>query len=75
MVLANNQIDNNKSYTSIAGNFDPHADASVRCGAHQPMGHILGFIRSHWITPSGKSLHRIAPTAIMVNEFFEHIKY
>ena len=29
----------------IAGNFDHHADAAVRCGAHRPMEHIQGFTK------------------------------
>jgi hypothetical protein len=33
------------------------------------MKHIQGFTQSHWMLPSGKCLHRIAPTAAMVNEF------
>jgi hypothetical protein len=53
MVLAygcgQQQIDNNKTYKSNAGNINHHADATVRCGAHPPMKHIPGFTRSHWI--------------------------
>jgi hypothetical protein len=44
MVVANNEIDGNKKYTSNAGNFDGHADTAVRCGAHHPMERILGFM-------------------------------
>ncbi len=43
MVTANNEIDNNKKYTSNAGSFDCHAHAAVQCRAHRPMKHILGF--------------------------------
>ena len=32
MVMANNEIDGNKKYTSNAGNFNCHADAAVQCG-------------------------------------------
>jgi hypothetical protein len=32
------------------------------------MEHIPGFIRSHWMPPSGKCLRRIAPAAAMVKE-------
>ncbi len=34
------------------------------------MAHVQGFTGSHWMSPSGKCLRRIAPTAAMVNEFF-----
>jgi hypothetical protein len=30
------------------------------------MEHIQGFIRSHWMPPSGKCLCRITPAAAMV---------
>ncbi len=36
MVVANNEIDSDKKYTSNAGNFDDHAGTAVRCGAHRP---------------------------------------
>jgi hypothetical protein len=36
------------------------------------MEHIQGFTGSHWMSPSGKCLRRIAPAAaMMVNEFVE----
>jgi hypothetical protein len=47
MVVANNEINGNKKYTSNASNFDGHADTAVRCGAHCPMECILGFMQSH----------------------------
>jgi hypothetical protein len=47
MIEANNKINGNKKYTSNAGNFDGHADTAVQCGAHCPMEHIPGFMRSH----------------------------
>jgi hypothetical protein len=47
MVVANNEIDGNKKYTSNAGDFDGHADTSVRCGVHRPMECIRGFMYSH----------------------------
>ncbi len=34
------QIDNNNKCRQIAGDFDCHADAAVRRGAHCPMEHI-----------------------------------
>jgi len=37
------RIGNNKKCRQIAGDFDCHADAAVRCGAHRPMEHIPGF--------------------------------
>ena len=46
---------------------DCHADAAVQCGAHCPMEHILGFTRSHWMSPSGEECsHHIAVAAAMV---------
>ena len=66
------QIGDNKKCRRIAGDFDSHADAAVRCGAHRPMEHIPGFTRSHWMPPSGECLRRIAPAATMVNEFVEN---
>jgi hypothetical protein len=47
MVVANNEIDGDKKHTSIAGDFDCHADTAVRCGAHRPMERIHGFMQSH----------------------------
>jgi hypothetical protein len=47
MVVANNVIDDDKKYTSNAGNFDGHADTAVQCGAHCPMERIRGFMQSH----------------------------
>ena len=72
MGVANNQIDNSNTYTSNAGDFDPHADAVVQCGVDRPMAHILGFTRSHWMMPLGECLRHIAPWAAMVNKFFEN---
>ena len=69
MVVANNQINDNRKCRHIVGSFNGHAYALVRWGAHCPMEHIPGFTRSHWMTPSGKcGLHRIAPAAAMVDE-------
>jgi len=48
----------------IAGNFD-------RCGAHDPMEHIQGFTRSHWMPPLGECLCRITLAAAMVDDFIE----
>ena len=71
MVMANNEIDGNKKYTSITGNFGHHADAAVQCRVHCPMEHIPGFTTSQWMLPLGECLHRIAPAAAMVDEFIE----
>jgi len=60
-----------KKCRRIAGDFDCHADAAVQCGAHRLMEHIPGFTRSHWMLPLGECLSRIAPAAVMVNEFVE----
>ena len=63
------QIDNNQKCRQITGDFDCHADAAVRRGAHLPMEHIEGFTRSHWMSPSIKCLRRFAPVAAIVNKF------
>jgi hypothetical protein len=47
MVVAKNEIDGDKNYTSNAGDFKDHADTVVQCGAHFPMECIRGFMRSH----------------------------
>jgi hypothetical protein len=44
MVVANNEINGNKKYTSNAGNFDGHADMAVQCRVHCPTECIRGFI-------------------------------
>ena len=36
-----------KKYTRFAGNFDDHADAPLRLGAHRLIEHNQGFTRSH----------------------------
>jgi hypothetical protein len=47
MVVANNEINGNKKYTSNAGNFDGHADTAAQCGVHRPMERIHSFMQSH----------------------------
>ena len=69
MVVANNKIKDDEKCKRITGNFDCHADAAVRCGAHCPMEHIQGFSRSHWMPPLVECLHRIALAAAMDNKF------
>jgi hypothetical protein len=64
-------IVDNEECRWIAGDFDCHADAVVRRGAHRPMEHVQGFTGSHWMLPSDKCLCHIAPAAAMVNEFVE----
>jgi len=65
------RINNVGKFRQITGNFDYHADAAVRRGAHHPMEHVQGFTRSHLMPPSGKCLRRIAPAAAMVDKFVE----
>ncbi len=65
-------IGDDKKCRQIAGNFDHHANAAVRCGAHSPMEHIHGFTRSHWMLPSGECLRHIAPVAVVVDELVEN---
>jgi hypothetical protein len=52
----------------IAGCFDGHADVAVRCGAHCPMEHIPGFIRSHRMPSLGKCLCCNALAAAMADD-------
>jgi hypothetical protein len=47
MVVIKNKIDDDKKYTSNAGNFKGHAYMVVRCGVHHPMERIRGFMQSH----------------------------
>jgi hypothetical protein len=47
MVVVKNEIDDDKKYTSNAGNFEGRAYTVVRCGAHRPMERIRGFMQSH----------------------------
>ena len=58
-----------KKCRQIDDDFNAHGNAAVRRGVHRPMEHIQGFTRSHWIPPSGECLRRIAPAAVMVEEF------
>jgi hypothetical protein len=67
-----NGINDNKKCRESAGDFNHHADAAVRCGVHCLMKHIPGFTKSHWMLPSGKYLHRIAPAAAMVDKYIEN---
>jgi len=46
-------------------------DAVVRRGVHRLIEHVQGFAWSHWMPPSGECLRRIAPAAVMVDEFVE----
>jgi len=59
-------VGNNESTTTKKAD---ESLAAVRREAHRPMEHIQGFTRSHWMTPSGECLHRIAPAAAMVDDF------
>ena len=63
------QISDNKKCRRIVGDFDCHADAAVRRGAHRLIEHIPGFTRSHWMSPLGECSHRIAAAAALVDEF------
>ena len=69
MVVGDSESTATKKCRQIDGDFDGHGDASVRRGTHRPIDHIQGFIRSHWMPPSGECLRRIAPAAAMVKEF------
>jgi len=66
MVVGQQRNRRDKECRQIAGHFDGHGDAAVRCYAHHPMEHIQGYTRSHWMTPFGKCLRCIAPADAMV---------
>ena len=40
-------VNNERKYTRFAGNFEDHADALLRFGAHFRIEHNQGFRRSH----------------------------
>jgi len=50
-----------KKYKRFSGHFDDHVDALVQCGAHCPIEHNQGFMRSHWTLPLGNYLQSITP--------------
>ena len=58
-----------KKCRQIDDNFNNHADAVVRCGAHRPMKHNQGFTRSQLMPPSGECSHCIAVVATIVKDF------
>jgi hypothetical protein len=47
MVVVKNKIDDDKKYTSNAGNFEGHAYTVVQCRVHHLMEGIRGFVQSH----------------------------
>jgi hypothetical protein len=51
MVVVKNKINDNKKYTSNAGNFKGHAYTVVQCGAHCLMECIRGFMQSQVPAP------------------------
>jgi hypothetical protein len=59
--MCKQRINNNEKCRRIAG----CGGARVIC----PMEHILGFTRSHWMSPSVECSHRIAVATAMVNDF------
>ena len=71
MVVGNDESTTTKNVGRIAGDFDCHAEAAVRRGAHRLMENVQGFTGSHCMPPLGKCLRHIAPAAAMVNKFVE----
>jgi hypothetical protein len=49
--------------TSVVGHFDGHCGALRQYRWHPPMQHVQGYLRSHWMLPSGDYLLRSAPAA------------
>ena len=66
MVVGQQWNRRDKECRQIAGHFDGHCNAAVRCYPHRHMEHIQGYTGSHWMMPSGKCLRCIAPVATMV---------
>jgi hypothetical protein len=52
----------NKS-NSVAGHFDDHGGAPGQYILHFSMQHVQGYLRSHWMLPSGDYSLRITPAA------------
>jgi len=50
----------------IDGDCDDHDAGEIRREAHHPMEHIGGFMRSHYMPPSGVCLRRIGLADAMV---------
>jgi hypothetical protein len=66
MVVANNEL---TATTNADESLAISMAMAMQREAHRPMEHIQGFTRSHWMPPSGECLRRIAPAAVMVNDF------
>ena len=49
--------------SSVATHFEGLADVPVQYKVHCPMHHVQGYTRSHWTSPLGNYLLRIAPAA------------
>ncbi len=62
MVVANNEIDDNKKCRQIGGHFDDHEDAAAWRRAHRPMEHIQASLkatgRRHWASACAVSPRR-----------------
>ena len=55
--------------TSIMGHFNDRYNAPVKCRAHCPMQLAQGYLRRHWMLPSGKYLPHIARADALVIDF------
>jgi hypothetical protein len=49
--------------TSIVGHFDGQGGALGQYRRHCPVRHVQGYLRSHWMLPSGNYSLRNAPAA------------
>ena len=61
MVVNEDKIDDVKKYTTFAGHFDGHGNATVQWGVHRLMEQIHGYTRCHWMPPSGKKFAPYSP--------------
>ena len=62
-------IGNNEKCRQLAGDFDCHGNAAMRCGVHHPMEHIRGILSKPLDTTISPVPARIPPAAAMVIDF------
>jgi len=53
-------------FNRFDGDCDDHAAGEIRREAHRPIKRIGGFMRSHYMPPSGVCSRRIGPADAMV---------
>jgi hypothetical protein len=63
MYYDTNKVMMTNKYTSSVGRFDDHVGAPEQYRWHRPKRHVQGYSGSHWMSPWGDYLLRIAPAA------------